>query len=166
MFQIEIPKRGAVCSQGGESLIPGTEYYSALISAETGAGYVRQDYCQDCWKRTQGKPFDRVCSTWKSTVPRGKETSDLPKKRDERVFYLLREILAKQESPAEAFVLALYLARRRLLFLRQEMIHEGKYPVIIYEVAETEEMICVPSFSLSELQVEQLQVSLAKKLNG
>ena len=168
MFQIEIPKRGAVCAHHGEALTPGSEYYSALKAGEQEGLLSRKDYCAACWETLQqNKQLLDVISSWKSMVPPKKEGSDLPKQRDERALYLLKEALASSEDRRdEAFVLALYLARRRRLYLRQELKRANQPPASIYEVAETEEMLCVPKVSLSQLQVETVQIELAKKFNA
>lgn len=168
MFQIEIPKRATCCIKGGEPLLQGSDYYSALVRGESEEVYQRQDYCLACWEKTSDQ-VSHLSSSWKSTVPLKKDGSELPKRRDERALYLLKEALANQDSSqsiAEAFILSLYLARRRLVFLRQEMKREGKLPVSIYEVAETEEMLCVPKIALSDLHVEKVQLELAKKFKA
>jgi hypothetical protein len=164
MFHIEIPKRSSCCVKGGESLNPGSDYYSVLIKGDEEGVYQRQDYCVNCWSQAEQVPSGR--SVWKSRVPIKKEGSELPKQRDARALYLLKELLTNQITPtanAEAFVLALYLARRRLIVLRREVEREGQPPLSIYEVLETEEMVCVPKLSLSQLHVEQIQAELAKK---
>ena len=170
MFQIEIPKRAPCCIKGGEPLLHGSEYYSVLVLGESEGIFRRQDYCLSCWEQSADlNVSQQMNSSWKSTVPLKKEASELPKRRDDKALYLLKEILANQESKstiAEAFVLALYLARRRLIFLRQEMKREGKLPVCIYEVADTEEMLCVTKISLSDLHIEEVQLELAKKFNA
>lgn len=171
MFQIEIPKRATCCVKGGEPLLQGAEYYSALVRGEGDEVYHRQDYCHSCWEKHNSDNPDHlhINSSWKSTVPLKKEVSELPKQRDARALYLLKEALHDQDTSAkiaEAFVLALYLARRRLIYLRQEMKREGKLPICFYEVAETEEMLCVPKIPLSDLQVETVQLELAKKFNA
>lgn len=171
MFQIEIPKRAACCMKGGEPLLQGSNYYSALVKGIDGdESYQRRDFCSVCWEKiANSQDPQRIVSSWKSTVPLKKELSELPKRRDERAFYLLREALADQENSKameEAFVLALYLARRRLIFLRQEIKREGRSSVSIYEVAETEEMLCVPKIILSDLHVEKVQLELAGKFNA
>jgi hypothetical protein len=169
MFQLEIPKRSLHCFNGGELLHPGTEYYSALFRGENENVCHRHDYCLACWNKSDCHSEVGQISSWKSVVPQKKDGSDLPKKRDERALYLLKKALCEPEnnhSIAEAFVLALYLARRRLIVLRQEMIMEGKPPLCIYEVRDTEEMVCVPKIPISELEIEKLQMELAKKFNA
>jgi hypothetical protein len=164
MFQIEIPKRASRCFKGGEVLNQGESYYSALILNDHEQSYHRQDYCLLCWESNHSK-IEGMVSSWKSVVPVKKGESELPKRRDERALYLLKEALSNQESPEakeEAFVLSLYLARRRLIALRQEL-KRGAAPFSLYEVSETEEMLCVPKISLSDLRIEKVQQELSRK---
>jgi hypothetical protein len=169
LFQVEIPKRAAACHKGGETLEPGQEYFSLLAEGEVQGTYLRNDFCRACWDAMGNTPQTiHGAGSWRSTVPQGKMASDLPKKKDDRALFLLKEALNHQtpENIPEAFVLSLYLARRRLLAMRHEMIQPQRGAFSIYEVLETEEMLCVPKLSLSELQVEKLQLELAKKFKG
>jgi len=165
-FQIEIPRRSAACTLGGEAFAPGMEYYSVLKEDPFSKNaYARMDYCLACW--SQLPKGESYLSAWKSSVPQKKEASELPKKRDERALYLLKEALATDlpEAHAEAFVLSIYLARRRYIFLRQELQMENGKVSSLYEVAHTEEMIGVPKFSISELPLDVIQKKLATQLN-
>jgi len=162
VLPIEIPKRAPCCTKNGEPLLQGCHYYSVLTRGEEEGTYLRQDYCEPCWQQMEL----RHGSSWRSIVPPTKSVSELPKQRDERALYLLKETLRdldRSGAVAEAFVLALYLARRRRIVLRQEMAREGKLPLSIYEVIETEEMIGVPKMVLAELDVEKVQQELAVK---
>ena len=102
---------------------------------------------------------------WKATVPFRKEPSELPKQRDARALHLLKEnILCNHlEDYSETFVLSLYLARRRRITFRRDMLLPDGKQGALYEVADTEEMLLVPKVLLSDLQVENLQLTLAKK---
>lgn len=166
-FQIVIPRRAPTCSRAFEPFTPGMEFHSVLKEGDDGE-YVRLDYCLKCWeKHREESAQEQIASSWESTVPLKKEASDLPKQRDARALYLLKETLnhSDSDSIAEAFVLSLYLARRRRLLSRQEMKLADGRPAMVYEVAETEEMLCVPKLPLSELQVEKVQQALAKKFS-
>lgn len=165
VLPIEIPKRSTCCIKHGEPFLQGHHYYSRLIRGEEEGIYLRQDYCENCWKQLDSPQG----SSWKSMVPPAKTASELPKQRDERAIYLLKETLRDLERPgaeAEAFVLALYLARRRRLVLRQELEREGKLPLLVYEEMQKEEMIGVPKVALAELDVEKVQQELASKMTN
>lgn len=168
-FQIEIPKRSNVCHQGKEPLLPGAEIYSTLKEGTIEGTYERQDFCLTCWKQlAKENSHHEVCSSWRSKIPLKKEASDLPKQRDARALCLLKEALKSNEpdDQAEAFVLTLYLARRRLLYFRQDLVLEDGQPASVCEVAETEEMLCIRKIALSHLQVEKIQQQLAKKFKA
>lgn len=167
-FQIEIPRRAACCCHGGEPLLKGCEYYSTLVEGTHEGTYERRDYCLKCATQLiKEKAFENVRSLWKSAIPPQKEPSDLPKQREAQALILLKEALAGNDraSYAEAFVLALYLARRRRIFLRQEMRRADGQTTLFYEVADSEEMLCIPKIALSDLQVEIVQSELAKKFS-
>ena len=168
MFQIEIPKRDSQCSLGGELMAPGLEYYSALKINEGQESYKRLDYCVPCFERLQkeNKRGSYIGSFWKSTVPKKQALSELPKKKDDQALLLLKEALSSSEDLAEeeAFLLSLYLARRRKITYRQELLRFGKI-FSLYEVVETEEMLAIPKIDLSLLEIKTLQIKLAKKFN-
>ena len=164
-LQIEIPKRAKVCTKDNAPLAPETPYYSVLCEDEH-SGLVRQDYCEHCWQLfARQETISLARSHWKSKVPSKKEEIQLPKHRDERAMVLLKHALQRsdEDSCAEAFVLALFLAHKRILFLRQEIRQDDGQIACLYEVAETEEMIWVKKINLSQLQTEQIQSELAKK---
>jgi hypothetical protein len=163
-FQIQIPKRNQVCSLCGEALSPGMDYFSSLIENDNNE-YERLDYCQNCWN----KEFLRnklPAKFWKSKVPLKKMLKIIPQDQDGRILSLLRSSLMteNEESWEEGFVLALYLARRRRLFLRNEIVQKDQTILQVYELIETEEMIGVKKINLREEQVEVIQLRIAKLL--
>lgn len=162
--QIEIPKRSQICAKGNEPLSPGMEYYSVLVEDDE-KEMVRHDYCSSCWDKFVQKEVNKQATHWKSKVPTKKEETALPKQRDERAMILLKHGLTKDsvDAQAEAFVLALYLARKRIINLRQELAQEDGSLISLYEVADTEEMLIVKKLKLSQLQTEKIQQDLAKK---
>lgn len=162
---ITIPRRSAICAKGQEVLEPGAEYYSVLI--DNGTALQRQDFCLACWKTVRlEEGIVQAKTHWKSRVVAKKEVVDHAPDRDAKAMVLLIEQLAQQtaDEQAEAFILALYLARRRLLYLRQQLIDEKGVMMQLYEVAATEEMLAVPKLILSPKQIAAVQVRLAAKL--
>ena len=161
-FQIAIPRRANCCLQCQRVMQEGTEYYSLITPGNLEDHYIRQDYCLSCWAEQVNKAKGGY---WKATVPFRKEPSELPKQRDARALHLLKEnILCNHlEDYSETFVLSLYLARRRRITFRRDMLLPDGKQGALYEVADTEEMLLVPKVLLSDLQVENLQLTLAKK---
>lgn len=166
IFHIKIPRRSAACAQCQKSFISGMEFFSLLKEGAEEGIYIRQDYCLMCWEKlAQQKTLEDVRTTWKSKIPAKKEVSDLPRQRDARAMYLLKEALLRDgiENDAEAFVLTMYLARKRLIYFRRDLVLKDGQEASIYEVAQTEEMLCVRKVPLSTLQIDKIQCELALK---
>lgn len=168
-FLIEIPKRAQTCCKCQTPFKGGEEYQTALFEGAQDVPFERCDFCLPCFQKNVKENADSLpLSTWKSVVPMKKEESPLPKQKDDRAMYLLKEALAKndEQSIEEAFILALYLARKRILAMRQEVPLENQRKGLVYEVLETEEMLCVPKVPLNELAIEKVQEELAKKFRS
>lgn len=166
IFHIEIPKRSSICVQCKKSFFSGMEFHSLLKEGIEEGIYTRQDYCVFCWEKvSQQMTLEDIRTTWKSKVPAKKAISDLPRQRDARAMYLLKEALLHNyiENVAEAFVLTMYLARKRLIYFRKDLILEDGQEASIYEVAQTEEMLCVRKVPLSTLHIDKIQSELASK---
>lgn len=161
MIPLEIPRRGQLCAVGNEILSPGSDYYSALIEDPEEQRFQRQDFCLSCW---EGKKNHAFKSYWKAKVPFKQEPSEKEGSQDERVLAMLRESLSDTSTNgrANAFILALYLARKKLLILRQEL-QQGDQLISIYELVATEEMLSVPKVSVSFQEIQRIQTELTKK---
>lgn len=166
-FLLTIPRRSNRCFKGEEVLSPGEEYYSLLQDDEVNGGFLRRDFCLSCWNIVAKEVLLTARSSWKSKVSVKKEEVNTWQNRDEGSLFLLKEALKSEalDDIADAFVLALYLARRRLLYLRQQLYQEGSL-INLYEVAATEEMLAVRKVALSQLNISSIQQRLASKLKG
>lgn len=151
-FILQIPKRAACCSHGKEPFKEGMEYYS-IIKHEKENIYVRQDYCHNCWR--ESKHIEKTY--WKGKI-QSKETVEL-KSSEERALAYLEEILTHEDKKQEAFILALFLVRKKMLAYRKSI--EG---FDLYEKLANEEMIAIPKITISQLDIPFLQKSLAEKL--
>lgn len=152
-FLLHIPKRASSCTHGNEPFQVGMDYYS-LIQHEKDNIYMRQDYCQKCWNeiKKSEKTF------WKGRIHK-KEEKELRSSEEKAMLYL-EEILNDQNKKQEAFILALYLVRKKLLAFRKTLDDFD-----LYEKIETEEMLAIPKVAISQIDVNCLQKSLAEKLN-
>lgn len=163
-FQIEIPRRSFACTKGLEPFKVGADYFSVLVD-ET-EGLKRYDFCETCWENGVKEEFlSTAKSSWKSKVPEKKTERDLFQNRDEKILHLLKTSCPSGsfEEEMERFVLAIYLARKKILLLRQELAEENGV-IDLYEVAETEEMIAVKKMPWNQIQVNKIQIELAEKL--
>jgi len=165
-FQIEIPKRSLTCSFGQENLEPHSTYFSTINEDENGM-LKRADYCAACWEANKQQLVPSVKTFWKSKIAPKKVEANKYKNRDELALELLKEAVNRNspEDIAEAYILALYLVRRKLLAFRQKIDREDGALFNLYEIVATEEMIAVHQIALSQLQTESLQQSLAEKLS-
>lgn len=164
LLQLEIPKRTTHCSLHGEHLVPGMEVYSLLYDNEENR-VCRSDYCAACWERNHEvfctKPESR--GYWKSKIEPRKQSQE--SSRTGRALALLKELVKIPESCAEEiFVLSLFLSHARQLALRQEFLQDGT-PFQLYEVLRQEEFITIKAVNISHLKVEEIQKSLAEKVN-
>ncbi len=141
VFQIKIPKRGKICSAGGESFAAGMEVFSVLTQEGE-----RKDYCPNC------RGFAPCLGTihWKSKVSEKKEESPTLLEEDEARLERLKAAIEGGGEDQVAFVLALYLARKKALILRQKIVEQG-IPYLLYEVRKTQEMLFVKKLDLSQI---------------
>lgn len=166
-FQVTIPKRNLHCVASGVRFISGMEYYSLVFENEE-EEVVREDYTVAAWATHGKKRQEEVNGTnWKGRVPERKEDKPTARFHDEKALALLKEDLQEKDADlqAEAFVLALFLRRRKALIHRKE-VKRKKRGYILYEVNGTEEMLTVPTFTLHELQTDKIQQTIADKLLG
>lgn len=162
LIQLEIPRRKSLCSGQGEQLAPGMEIYS-LLHEEESDRYERSDFCSVCWNQIQKEEAEKKPRIyWKSKIEEkriGKSSQRL-----ERALALLREMLQSQDAKEEeVFVLCLYLSHSRQIALRQEFLKEG-VSYQIYEILRQEEFLTIKTIKLSHLQIDEIQASLAEKL--
>lgn len=170
-FQIEIPRRAHACCECEQEFLPATEYHSAITEVEpdpesesqTEEGESQRfDYCPACWEKLGCPANGRT--HWRGKMPKKREKKE-PVNRDDQAFELLRAALDGDDdaSRSEAFVLALFLARRKVLAMRKEKLRDGRL-YQLYEEPATGVMIPVPKVELSQLEVESIQRSIAYKL--
>lgn len=167
LFQIQIPKRSMTCSTCLKPFSPGTDYYS-LLSEDENEEKSRADFCPECWhQKSDQMNLKRDAKYWKSKVPLKKLGPVLPEEKNTHIFECLKKSLEddSQEAKEDAFVLALYLARRRLISLRKEVKEEDGSILQLYEDLETEEMLSIHKIHLAKEQIETVQERIAKKVN-
>jgi hypothetical protein len=161
LLHIQIPKRQAHCHKGKERLLPGTDYYSLLKEGDE--SMLRQDFCPHCWTTLAEEERQQAFSYWKSHIEEKKESIPF-QTRPLRALAVLKNLLFQPDgNSAELFVLALYLAHARQLILRKEFEENGE-TYCLYEVVRQDEFFTIKKVALSQLEVEQLQYSLAIKL--
>lgn len=166
LFQLEIPKRSSQCAHQGERLLPGMEIFSLLLEETEKQSLSRRDFCSACWthvKHVEGEqPTAR--GYWKSKIEKRKTPEG--SSRIERALALLRTLQQAPElKEAEIFVLCLFLSHARQLALRQEFQKEDQ-TYHLYEILRKEEFLTIKVINLSQIQIEELQKSLADQLHA
>ncbi|MFW6151590.1 MAG: hypothetical protein ACOC6C_01300 [Verrucomicrobiota bacterium] len=126
----------------------------------TEAGYIRSDYCLDCWNRRQNEspPF----SVWQTvyTVPPPEPEEPLKKENAEN---LLRRLMKKEDSSKDGvrYILAVMLERKKLLVERDTKTTDHGDKIRIYEHRKTGETLIIrdPQLNLNSLGKLQRQVA-------
>lgn len=164
-FQLEIAKRAPQCAACSEAFQPKQKYYSQILEKDEGELF-RRDFCIKCWDSVYGK--EQIITAWQGVVPIELEKKDEFLSRDQKAMALIKEMIADDtpENRQYAFILGLYLARKRHISLRKEVALKDGRKALLYEVLETEEMLSVPKMELSHLEIETIQKALAPKLKG
>lgn len=159
LLQTEIPRRARLCSIGQEPFSAGMEYYSVLIGKGEGV-YERYDCCLSCWEKAgQQQYIPQAHSSWKSKVP-AKSEQPASQNIHERALELLKASLesgVEFEAP-HRYLLAIYLARKRVILLRDNI-----EDTQLYEVASTEEMLQIKVIDLTKIDVDQVQKEIDAK---
>lgn len=153
----KVPRRSRSCAKSGLPFQPGMEYISLLKEGQ-GEEYIREDIAFSWWKEQGSEALlKETKSHWRGKVPLKEEAPKTPDQLFERAFELLTEYLEKG-SP-KAFLIALFLARKKKLILREEFPDEAGV-TMLYEVAETEEMISVRAYELHGEEMAKFQQEL------
>lgn len=158
-FQIKIPKRSSHCAVCGSLLEPGAAFTSLVAEGEN--EWERKDFHDSCW--TGG---EKGGMHWSSKVPEASPQEAPPElTRDEKGLKGLKECLASEgkEFEAQAYVLALYLTRRKQLVLRKH-VRRKKGLFLVYEDAGGEETYVVYQPALSPQQLAEVEKKLAQDL--
>lgn len=164
-FQLTIPKRHTHCCNKGERIEPGMEYCS-LLSEEDDKEIIRQDYCLPCWKEVSSQvDLNKNFTFWQSKTNL-KIALPNSKNKVTRAVSLLKQLINQSEPhDSEIFILALYLARARQLYLRKEFEENGSI-YHLYELVEYDEFITVKKVLLTALEAPFLQKKISAQLNS
>lgn len=139
-MKIPIPKRAVACHQCSKLFEEDQEIVSQLSG-----DYIRKDTCLDCFV-----PASQA-TTWRQKY----KQKVVVKEEDSDEVSRAWELLSKAQQE-EAYVLVLYLVRKKILAKRGK---EG-----LYEHLETGEMVQVEEVNLSQYSLPEIHARLKLKL--
>jgi hypothetical protein len=129
----------------------------------TDEGYVRGDYCTECWNKQE--QAGTVISTWHGifTVPPPEKEEPLKKETAES---LLRKMMEDDEPNISViYILAVMLERKRILVERDVQVTENS-TIRIYEHKKTGETFLVTEPHLQLDKLEEVQIQVVELLGG
>lgn len=149
-FQIAIPRRATECILCKGAFQPGQEIQSQLL--EKDEAWIRKDSCVHCFQQIPQAVI------WRHLIGSEEKVSEEDRDHIAHALDLLPRLI-ESESPLEheeAFLLALYLVRKKVLVHRVKM---G-----LYENLETGDLYLVPKIDFSRFSAYATQVRLQEKL--
>ncbi len=158
MSDWEIKKPLGCCSGSNKEILPGDEYFAALI--ETNQGLERHDYCKEYWQENHPEVF----YFWKAIMPDPNQKKSIFIDDDTIMTFFNR--LADEEDAEKInfrFVLCLMLMRkRRLKYVSSEVQDERE--LWLLNVAGEKRTTQVVNPNLREEQIEELTDNLGQIL--
>jgi hypothetical protein len=167
LFNHPLPKRKLSCRTCARAFEKGEELVSVLREAEEEGKYLRDDLCHSCWEKQSLEPAQSPwLSVWRTRIPDEIHTSkkEMAQALQERALDLLHHYLEEPPQITLAYLLALYLERRKQL-LRIKRLKEGHdHKSLLFEVRSSGEMIEVPRLEVIN-ERERLQEELLRALS-
>ncbi len=164
MTEWNIQSRGHACGACGKSFAD-KEVYHTLLFDHRGE-LARSDVCQACWQKQYSEGARErkgFLSYWhgvyEAPAPR---PEPIQKETAETLLRKLIELNDPHYIPA-GFILAVMLERKRLLKVKEQLVHEGQR-VFIYEHPKTGEVFTIPDPNLQLNQLELVQKDVAHLL--
>ncbi len=151
-----MPRRTTHCVRGNEPFVPDSEYFSFLVFGEK--GWEREDFCAKCWECVKEEKEKAEGIVWRGKIPPKKTKVLSP---DEKAMSLFRELSMAQTLDEQklAFVLALYLERKKELHARGQMKNK-----ICFEMPQSGEVFALDKIQLSKDEIDKVVSSLLGKL--
>jgi hypothetical protein len=157
MLDFEIQRCTRRCAKTDRELQPGEEVYSVLLTE--GAEVVRRDFSRQAW---DGPPEEAI-GWWKSRIPdaTAKRANWAP---NDVMLEYFQQLEAKPEKSDVRYVLALLMARRRILRLEDaETDDSGQESLVVFcprNEVEYRVPVCLPDSQ----RAEEIQDELARLL--
>lgn len=165
-YKVEVPKRSYECAGNKEPLEPGSDCYSLLFDHEKEEGqFTRKDYCPACFEAAK-ESLKSAVTHWKARVPERAKEENIFRTKEEKALILLKELIEScdDQKCQEAFILALFLARQKVIALRREVMQEEGALFQLYEALESDEIYLVKKPNIATIPVSEVQKTLSESL--
>jgi hypothetical protein len=165
MNEWNIQARAHVCQACGRAFADKQSYHTLLFDEKQ--QFRREDVCDPCWQTqfSQGAADRRgFVSYWQGVyeVPPLAAPDPIQKERAETLLRKLIE-LNDPSHTAATYILAVMLERKRLLKVKEQVVHEGRR-VFVYEHPRSGDVFTIPDPNLQLDQLEEVQRDVAELL--
>ncbi len=163
MNEWNIQSRAHACEACQQAFADQQVYHTLLFDA--GPELRRSDVCETCWEKqaTETTSQKGLISRWQGTYEAAPPVVEaIQKENAETLLKKLIELNDPRYIPA-GFILAVMLERKRILKVKEQIIHEGRR-TIIYEQPKTGEVLTITDPDLHLNQLEQVQHDVAQLL--
>lgn len=163
MNEWNIQSRAHACEACQQSFADQQVYHTLLFDA--GPELRRSDVCEACWQKQSAETASQkgLISRWQGTYEAPTPVVEaIQKENAETLLKKLIELNDPRYIPA-GFILAVMLERKRILKVKEQIVHEGRR-TIIYEQPKTGEVLTITDPDLHLNQLEQVQHDVAHLL--
>ncbi len=163
-FKFEIPKMGPCCVHCRMKWDDGAVCHSSIYEGPEGH-WIRQDVCHLCQEYLLRNSEERFF--WQARVA-AKPKKEMPSFEPiNKAIELLRcSLTDNRVSAGEAFVLALFLKRKKKLIEKKEIVSPSGEICVLYEDPCSDEAFAIPKLNLDSLEVEKIQQELKLKFSA
>lgn len=145
------------CAKSGRDLVPGEEYYSALVAE--GAELVRRDYAAEAW---EGPPEGAV-GWWKSQIPTPQATR-VRLAPNEVMLQLFDQLEGQPDKQDMRYVLSLLLVRRRVMRQEESERDAERRELLVLYCPRRDATYRVPEATPGDERISQIQEELGQLL--
>jgi hypothetical protein len=157
MLDFEVQRCTRRCAKTDRELQPGEWFYSVLVPE--GSEVVRHDYCTEAWE----EPPEDALGWWKSRMPEAHARKANWAPNDVMLDYFQR-LDGQAEKADVRFILALLMARRRILRLEENEIDENGNEFLVLFCSRNDVEYRVPVMTPGAARAEEIQDELARLL--
>lgn len=163
MNEWNIQSRGHACEACQQPFTDKQVYHTLLF--DLAPDLRRSDVCEPCWQKQFADAAIQkgLISRWQGTYEAPTPVVEaIQKENAETLLKKLIELNDPRYIPA-GFILAVMLERKRILKVREQIVHEGKR-TFIYEQPKTGEVLTITDPGLHLNQLEEVQRDVAHLL--